>query len=112
MRFIKPAVIIAVIMVLCTVLGVELDRPAEPSFVLTRADTSVSPTSAPDTRININTADVIELSTLPGIGETLAQRIIDYRTINGDFNSTEELKNITGIGDKKYDAISSLIRVK
>ena len=56
-------------------------------------------------RVNINTADIPELMSLPGIGETLAERIIVYRDTHGYFQSPEELLNVEGIGSKKLEAI-------
>lgn len=61
--------------------------------------------------IDINTAPLDELCELPGIGEGLAQRIIDYRDANGPFHSTEEIMNVSGVGEAKYLAIKDRIRV-
>ena len=55
--------------------------------------------------VNVNTADLAALMMLPGIGEVLAQRIIDYREAYGNFHSLEELTNIKGIGTKRLEAI-------
>ena len=60
-------------------------------------------------KININTADLYTLMTLPGIGETYAQRIVDYRTANGPFKNIEDIKNVEGIGEKRYESIKNLI---
>ena len=61
--------------------------------------------------VNINTATQTELETLPGIGPSLALKIINYRNENGKFKSIEELKNVSGIGDNKYDEIKKYIYV-
>ena len=55
--------------------------------------------------ININTASAYELAELPGIGETIAGRIVEYRTLNGDFSSPEELLNVEGIGSGKLEGL-------
>lgn len=61
--------------------------------------------------VNVNTADLKELQKLEGIGETYAQRIIDYRTEHGNFNSIEELLNIKGIGKKRLEKITPFIKL-
>lgn len=58
--------------------------------------------AAQGTLVNVNTADVEKLSTLKGIGPALAQRIIDYREQNGAFKTIDEIKNVRGIGEKKF----------
>ncbi len=62
-------------------------------------------------KVNINTATADQLTTLKGIGESTAQKIIDYRQQNGSFKSIEDIKNVSGIGDKKYAAIKDSITV-
>jgi competence protein ComEA len=63
-------------------------------------------------RININTATVEELDTLPGIGETAAQSIVDYRTANGPFQNIQSVMDVPGIGPSTYDLIKNLITVE
>lgn len=63
-------------------------------------------------KININKATSEELSTLPGIGESTAMKIINYRQENGKFNAIEDIKNVPGIGDAKFESLKELISVK
>lgn len=62
--------------------------------------------------INLNTATQAELETLPRIGPAIAQRIIEYRTLNGPFTSIEQIMNVKGIGSATFDAIKDFITVK
>lgn len=61
--------------------------------------------------VNINTASIEELDSLPGIGSSKAQNIIDYRNINGKFGSIEEILNVNGIGTAIYEQIKTYITV-
>jgi len=63
-------------------------------------------------KVNINKADITELDTLPGIGPALAERIVEYREGQGDFKDISELRNVSGIGDKKYEGLAELVTVK
>ncbi|MHA3224958.1 helix-hairpin-helix domain-containing protein [Globicatella sulfidifaciens] len=65
-----------------------------------------------DLKININVADVAELTLLPGIGEKKAQAIIDYREEYGSYQTIEDLMNVSGIGQKTFDKLSSMISVQ
>lgn len=62
--------------------------------------------------ININTASIQELDALPGVGEATANKIVNYREEKGKFNSIEEIKNVNGIGDKKYEELKTLISIE
>ena len=64
-----------------------------------------------DGKININIASQSELTDLPGIGNVLASRIVDYRRQHGDFSRIEDIRNVSGIGEKRYEAIQHLITV-
>ncbi|MEW5806327.1 MAG: helix-hairpin-helix domain-containing protein [Acidobacteriota bacterium] len=61
--------------------------------------------------ININTASVEELIKLPGIGQALAKRIVDFRSENGPFKRVEDLMKVKGIGEKNFQKLKDLITV-
>ena len=72
--------------------------------------------SAPNTPsasgvVNINRASVTELDSLPGVGPSTAQAIVDYRSANGPFGSPEDLLNVKGIGPAKFEAMRKLVGV-
>jgi competence protein ComEA len=63
-------------------------------------------------KVNINTATVEQLTTLPGVGEAIAQAIVDYRDNNGAFRSADDLLQVKGIGEKKLEGIRGMVVVK
>lgn len=63
-------------------------------------------------KVNINTAQIEELSILPGIGEATANKIIEYRKENGKFEKIEDIKNVPGIGDSKFQNIKEMLKAK
>lgn len=79
-------------------------------ITLTQTLTQTLPLSQEkDERININTATAFELTQLPGIGQVLAGRIVEYRESNGPFTSITQLTLVEGIGNDKLSAIAELI---
>ena len=65
-----------------------------------------------ESSLNINKATKEELQNLPGIGQELASRIVDYREQNGKFSNIEDIKNVSGIGESKFEKIKDLITIK
>lgn len=67
--------------------------------------------SAVATPVNLNTATVAQLDSLPGIGKATADRIVEYRQKNGGFKKAEELMNVRGVGEKNFLKLKSLVTV-
>jgi competence protein ComEA len=82
-----------------------------PSLPTPGVSSMASDPSQPGAKVNLNTADVTALATLPGIGPTLAQRIVDYRLLNGPFSRAEDLTRVVGIGDATLSKIRSFVTV-
>lgn len=108
----KPKIVLLAVTAgfLCVILGIFIGRNLLPNYYMPHysplgsSQETTDPTSEPG-KININTADQEQLMQLPGIGETIAQRIIDYRKSYGDFQSLEDLTNVEGIGQGTLDKI-------
>jgi competence protein ComEA len=77
------------------------------------AGTGAAPGSvaAPGQLINLNTATAEQLDALPGVGPVLAQRIVDHRTAHGSFRAVDELREVDGIGETRFQRLKKLVTV-
>ena len=89
----------------------EPEAPEAPEEPAAPEETETEPEGMAS-RVNLNTADAAALESLPGIGPALAQRIIDYRTANGPFQTTAEIQDVRGIGAGIYAEIKDSITVE
>ena len=97
--------------------SVVLTLAAAPAATL--AQQSPNPAPKPSTKaearsetvVNLNTASAADLESLPGIGKSTAQRIVEYRQKSGGFKKVEELMNVKGIGEKSFLKIKSRLTV-
>ena len=99
---------------ICVCLFVNSDRNSKAVDISSITQSSPNSADAPQEAsftVNINTADKEELMLLEGIGDVIAQSIIDYRTENGAFLTIEEIMEVNGIGEKKYEKIKNFIVV-
>ena len=118
-KFFLPAVLTAVFCFFIigfytgrnTVSGVVMEKPVSAQDVSALQSSSVPTEPAEESQdaININTASASELEALPGIGSELAGRIVRYRERFGSFITKEQIMEVEGIGNKKFEAIQSLI---
>ena len=79
--------------------------------VTVQTEENLPPEEIEVVQVDLNTAGMEELTTLPGIGEGLARRIINYRTEHGPFETAEELMAVSGIGEKKFEELREYITV-
>lgn len=86
-------------------------EPSSPSANSSSVNNTVASSEPARGLVNINTASTQELESLSGIGNVYANRIIDYRNTNGNFNSIDEIMNVKGIGEKTFEKIKNNICV-
>ena len=92
-------------------LGISARDRAVPEPVMVSTEHTLPPEEVEVTLVDLNTAEAEELATLPGIGEGLAKRIVDYRTEHGPFEGPEGLMEVSGIGEKKLEELRDYITV-
>ena len=101
---------------LCLLLGIFIGRNLTNSYITisTPSDPQSTPSqgsSQADGRIDLNTATLEQLQLLPGVGETIAQRILDHRNEIGRFKAVSELLDVNGIGATKYKELEPYVKV-
>lgn len=90
---------------------IEMRQQVPPSTSIVQADTT-KPERPPDSvRININTATLTELTKLPGIGPSIAARIIEYREQNGSFKRVDDITNVRGIGQTRLEQLREILEI-
>ncbi len=92
--------------------GLQIYVPAKDEREEALAAVLATPTPAGVRRVDLNTATQSELETLPGIGPSMAQRIIAYREENGGFETVEELLNVRGIGETRMEQLRGMVEVE
>ena len=114
MKFVKYIFVLITAAFFCIMLGMFIGRNSSSNYIKLASSNNMSAESSEGIsetysrekgKVNINTADAAHLSLLPGVGEVIAQRIIDYRSEHGNYSSLEDLLFVEGIGEKKLQKI-------
>ena len=92
-------------------LGISAGDRAAAEPVSVSAERALPPEEIEVVLVDLNTAGIRELATLPGIGQGLAQRIVDYRAAHGPFENPEALMEVSGIGEKKFAELRDYVTV-
>jgi competence ComEA-like helix-hairpin-helix protein len=87
------------------------DGAVHPSNTVLYTDGELT-SDTPVDMIDLNSATLIDLMKLPGIGKVTALNIIDYRTVNGPFGSVDELIEVKGIGEKKLEMLKQYVNIR
>ena len=91
----------------------EQNANIEDSYITTESGASIQETQTKTSqKVNINTASQQELETLTGVGPSIASKIVEYRKQNGLFKTIDDIKNVSGIGDNKFESFKDEICVK
>ena len=81
------------------------------SLAMTAGVALAAPKAAPAGKVNINTATAQQLAELPGVGDKLAARIVEYRQKSGGFKTPQELMNVQGVGEKNFARLQAHLTV-
>ena len=89
----------------------QMSAPRNPTIPAQKESLPDTTQPAVEFPIDLNSATQEELMALPGIGETYARRILDYREKNGPYQAVEELLNVEGIGENRLESIYDLVTI-
>src|SRR5207237_36254 len=95
-----------------TLIGLAFLHPAPAPVATVAPVPALAAAGVPLASIDLNTADAAELARLPGLGETLAARIVAYRSQNGAFASVDELADVSGMTQRRIDAIVQYVIIR
>ncbi len=107
--FVVAALLAAAPVASAQVSKAQVSKAQAPKTSAAKASPAGRVRATPASPVNINAATVAQLQTLPGVGASTAQRILDYRQKNGGFKKIEELMNVRGVGEKSFLKLKPLI---